>query len=84
MNNELFNGPMYSSGQTDAEERALRHLAESHDEDKSGDDETAEATATAASACAMSDLAMVLQEQGKLTEAEELFRCVRVCMHFFL
>lgn len=65
---------IHASNQVDAEERALRHLAESHEENKSSDG-SARATATAASASAMSDLAVVLQEQGKLTEAEELFRC---------
>lgn len=60
------------SSQKVSEESALRQLAGSEADNDEGD--LARAESATATASAMSELATVLQQQGKLSESEELFR----------
>lgn len=60
--------------QVDSEHRALRDIAESGGRSLDPNEASARASATADSASSMSELGIVLQQQGKLCEAEELFR----------
>lgn len=54
----------------------MHKLAGKAGDDDVGDSQRAEATAS--SATAMTDLGIVLQDKGMLTEAEELFRSASV------